>query len=264
MGYPTNLKAISRKIADNIVITSCAFSRFNKVKIGARMALIDHDDQIIVWSAIPYGDAVINALKMLKGEDKTSFNVRYLIIPDAEHTLAAKSFKKEYPEMKIIGMEGVDLGDVQIDYKVTASDGNKILNREFLSNLGITSSAILDNFEFVYLPTHKNKELIVFNSPSKVLFEADLFFNMAQNGLEQYSPETGFTNYSPSGWSYLTKYLNPDSKLGSHLAKKVLNVEKAKGGLNSILSWDFETIVMCHGNLIEKNAKEAFKRVFNL
>ena len=48
----------------------------------------------------------------------------------------------------------------------------------------------------------------------------------------------------------------PEYQLGWH-DKKV-----AARALNSILSWDFETIIISHGDLIEENAKEVARRAW--
>ena len=65
-----------------------------------------------------------------------------------------------------------------------------------------------------------------------------------------------------SGWSFITRYLQPYSKVGRFLFRKLVDINHSKPGLEAIYnSWDFKTIVMCHGNIITKDAKEAFKHV---
>ncbi|KAK7679791.1 hypothetical protein QCA50_017114 [Cerrena zonata] len=205
------------------------------------MALFNYDNSVIVWSAIPYGEEVDKAIQKLTGG--SAFDVTHLIIPDKEHTMAAKSFKEKYPAMKIIAMESVDLEEI-----------------------GIKESAILKNFQFVYLPHHANKELVTYDLNSKILFEADLLFNLG-NGekLEQFSPETGYPeDYNPYlGWSYSSRYLHPDSTVGRFLLNKICNTAQSAEGLKTIYNWDFKLIVMCHGNVIEHDAKTKFKTLFS-
>ncbi|ODV81166.1 uncharacterized protein CANTADRAFT_25394 [Suhomyces tanzawaensis NRRL Y-17324] len=266
MGYPSPLKVISRKLTNDIVIASCAFSRFDKLNFGGRMALINHLGQIIVWSALPYGPEVEKSLELLTGTTG-KYNITHLIIPDKEHTMAAKSFKDVYPELKVIAMEGVEVPGLTIDYRVTSKLGNKTIDLKILKEeLGITDKVFLDLFEFVYLPHHGNKELVMFDTKSKILFEADLLFNLGvKEPLEQYSPSTGFSEgYNPhSGWSFLTRYMQPYSKVGNILTNKI-TTPQSKPGLEAIQKWDFSKIVMCHGNIIEKDAKKAFANVFKV
>lgn len=228
------------------------------------MALFHYDDCVIVWSAIPYGEGVSKALELLTG--KSTNEVSYLIIPDKEHTMAAKLFKAQFPSLKIIAMELVELGpETTIDYVVTSKYGNKVLGKALLEEIGITDPVITNNFEFVYIPNHTNKELVTYDKNSKILFQADLLFNLrADQKLEQFSEELGFTKdyYPHSGWSYLTRYMNPDSKVGRYLMNKVANTDASAQGLRAIYSWDFDQLVMCHGNIITSNAKSEFKKVF--
>lgn len=266
MTYPDPLKAISRKLTSNIVISSTGFKRFGKVNFGGRMALFNYDNSVIVWSAIPYGEEVVKALNLLTDGESTSANVTHLIIPDKEHTLAAKSFKEKYPQLKIIAMETVDLGkDCPIDYTITSKYANKLINAPVLEEIGIKDPVITKNFEFVYLPYHANKELVTFDLNSKILFEADLLFNLTPHEkLEQFSPETGFAEgfYPHLGWSFATRYLQPYSKVGTSMFNKIANSAQSAPGLKQIYNWDFEKIVMCHGNIIELDAKKAFKNTF--
>lgn len=263
MGYPKDFKAISRKLTENIVVTATAFSRVNILNFGARMALFNYDDQVIVWSAIPYGEEVTKAIKLLTGKDEN--NVTYLVIPDLEHTMAAKSFKQAHPKIKIIASEEVKVPGLTIDHVIPNKLGNKLIDSTVLTELGI-GSPISNDFEFVYLPSHKNNELVMFDKRSNILFEADLLFNLGtKEPLEQYSPETGFPKgFNPhGGLSYLTRYMQPYSKFGNKLGNSVVNIEKSKIGLQTIYNWDFHTIVMCHGNIIDKEAKAAYKNAFS-
>ncbi|CUM65772.1 uncharacterized protein PRCAT00003420001 [Priceomyces carsonii] len=274
MGYPNIIKAVNRKLTPNIVTSSCPFSRFDKFNFGARMALLKYDNEILVWSPIPFGKEVVDALNVLNGttgKEAESFNLKYLIIPDREHTLAAKSFKKVYPSLSIISMETVDLGDVKIDHVITSKYGNKKIDKKVLEEIGILDPFIVNNFEFVYLPFHANKELVLYDKNSKIVFAADIIFNLGVRGttnksvtLEQYSPETGYTNFNPHlGWSYFTRYLQPYSSVGNYLARSVMNTSKSSEGLKAIDTWDFDTWVMCHGNVLEKNGKQAFENIFH-
>ncbi|KAM9906663.1 hypothetical protein OXX69_006711 [Metschnikowia pulcherrima] len=264
--YPSPLVVSSRKLTENIVLSVTGFKRFGRVSFGARMALFNLQKSIVVWSALPFSDDVNKALELLTG-NKNGHNVTHLIVPDMEHTMAAASFKKEFPSLKIIAMEGVQLGEgTTPDYVVTSKYANERIGASTMKEIGITESQILENFEFVYLPTHGNKELVTYHKESKTVFEADLVFNLRNDEpMEQFSPATGFpANYNPfTGWSFIARYLNPDSAIGRFLFRQLVKPKQAAGGLNAIYAWDFHTLVMCHGNVLENNGKEAFKKVFS-
>lgn len=266
MGYPNPLKAISRNLTDNIVITSTPFTRSNIMNFGARMTLFNYNNQVIVWSAIPYGSEVINSLKLLTGKDD-GFNVSYLIIPDVEHTMAAQSFKDTYPNLKIIGPEEVKV-PFKVDYKITKAHGNKLIDSNVLKEIGIQDDSILNNFEFVYLPSHANKELVLYDKNSKILFQADLLLDLGPVGkkLEQYSPETGYaSNFNPhGGLSYITRFSHPDSGFFRGLVNKLVkaNDPQVQKGLKTIYNWDFTKMVPCHGNVVD-DGKSMFKKYFD-
>lgn len=264
MTYPNPLKVVARQFTDNIVLAASGFKRFGKINFGARMALFHYNDSVVVWSAIPYCEETSKALELLTG--KLSSDVSYLIIPDKEHTMAAKLFKAKFPSLKIIAMELVDLGpETPIDYAFTTKYAQKIIDKPLLEEIGIKDAVITDNFEFVYLPTHGNKELVTFDKNSKTVFEADLLFNLRDDQpLEQFSEATGFSaNYYPhSGWSHLTRFMNPDSAVGNFLINRIANTTASADGLRAIYSWNFDKLVMCHGNVITANAKAEFKKVF--
>lgn len=277
MGYPPNFKIVTKSLTENILLASTAFSRVDKFNFGARMAVFKfpQSNKIILWSPLPYTPQVIDVLtKFTNNTNESNLNIAYVIIPDREHNLAAKSYKEKFPGCKLIGMEGLDENSLKLDYKFIKLMGNKVLKNDDLRQIfnDNDSGLIVDNFEFVYLPNHANQELVVFDKSSSTLFEADLLFNLGVPGstlgetiLEQYSPELGFPKgFNPhSGWSFITRYLQPYSKVGRFLFRKLVDINHSKPGLEAIYnSWDFKTIVMCHGNIITKDAKEAFKHVF--
>lgn len=277
MGYPPNFKIVTKSLTENILLASTAFSRVDKFNFGARMAVFKfpQSNKIILWSPLPYTPQVIDVLtKFTNNTNESNLNIAYVIIPDREHNLAAKSYKEKFPGCKLIGMEGLDENSLKLDYKFIKLMGNKVLKNDDLRQIfnDSDSGLIVDNFEFVYLPNHANQELVVFDKSSSTLFEADLLFNLGVPGstlgetiLEQYSPELGFPKgFNPhSGWSFITRYLQPYSKVGRFLFRKIVDINHSKPGLEAIYnSWDFKTIVMCHGNIITKDAKEAFKHVF--
>lgn len=260
--YPDPLKVVSRRITENIVLSASGFRRFGKINFGARMALFNYNDKIVVWLAMPYSDGVKEALELAaKGKEP---QVAYVIIPDKEHTMAAKSFKVRFPDLKIIAMEGVDLGkEAPVDYVFTDKVKDRVLGLAALQEIGITDSVILDNFEFVYLPSHVNKELVMYEKALKSVFQADLLFNLKNEPNEQFSEEVGHKGSVFSGFSYPAKFMNPDSKLGRNFMNKAASSSKGAEGIRSIYSWDFDRLVMCHGSVFETGGKEAFRKVFS-
>lgn len=258
MGYPENLKAVHRSLTDNVLISSCPFTVLNKLNVGARMTMFNYDGGVVVWSGFPYCDTVKEALEKIGNT-----NVKWLIVPNTQHNMAVTSFKEKFPDIKVLAM-GIPEKN-QADYTFTSTEnGETLIDRPALEKLGITDPVILNNFEFVYLCNHKNKEIVLYDKNSKIMCEADVFFNM-QPEMEQFSPATGYPKgfYPHGGWSFLTRFFNADSMIGSYIVRERLNNGvKSSKGLQQVSKWDFETIVPCHGNVVDKNAKETFSKLF--
>lgn len=263
MTYPSPLIVSARKLSPDVVVAVSGFKRFGKVNFGARMALFNINNTIVAWSAIPYGPGVADALELLTGSRENT--VSHFIVPDREHTMAAASFRKQFPNLKVLAMAGV--AGLNPDYEVSAEHANQTIGAAALAQLGVTDPAILANFEFVFLPSHGNQELVTYHKPSRTVFEADLLFNLrADEPMEQFLPATGFpASYRPfTGWSFIARFLNPDLALGRAMFRMLVKPQQAKGGLQAIYAWDFDSLVMCHGNIIETGGKAQFAKVFGL
>ncbi|KAI5965195.1 uncharacterized protein KGF55_001415 [Candida pseudojiufengensis] len=272
MGYKDNFKVVTKTLSNNILLAATSFKRFDKINFGNRMAIFKYPSgspdsvipRLIIWSPLPYSPNVLNVINEFSGvSSESNLDIAYVIVPDREHNLAAKLYKEKFPNTKIIGVENTE--NVPLDYTFIEKQGNKLISGETLKEF-IDDELIYKNFDFVYLPYHANSELVVYEKNSKTLFEADLLFNLGDPNekLEQFSPALGYPeNYNPHfGWSFLTRYLQPYSKVGVFMFDKLVNLNKSKPGLEAIYSLDFNTIVMCHGNIITKDAKKAFKNVF--
>lgn len=268
MPYPEKLLTVTKQLAPGLVTSSGPFLIFNAINVGYRMALVQRGDSVLVWSPIPYGTGVEEALKVLTGK---LTNPTHLVVPNMHHTIAVKSFKEQFPDLKIFASHDVKLDGVTIDYVFGPQHANKRIGREELVKMGVNNESILNSFEFVYLDEHKNKEVIVFDKASKSIFAGDVVFNLGVPGtttgkavLEQYSPEAGATNgFNPhGGWSFFTRYLQPESIIGKRLMRRFVDPKGGFAGLKAVYGWDFERIVMCHGNVIEKDGKGVLKTLF--
>lgn len=264
MTYSTPHKCIVRLIAPNVAIALCPFKGLGVFNFGARMSLIRHSEGVVAFAVVPFGQDTVDALASLAGADDEPLTVTHLVIPNTEHTMAAASFKEKYPNVKVISPEKIMVANVDIDYAFTAEKhGNRIIAGADLSEMGLPISIVQD-FEFVYLPYHGNRELILYNKVSKVMFEADLLFNLGHRHLEQYSLEVGFKDlFNPHfGLSFFTRYLSPTSMIGNGLLRKICNVSQSLPGLKAVYLWDTQAIVPCHGDVFTENVKALFKKTY--
>lgn len=278
MGYPTKIKAAVRKLNDLVVIVSCPFSYLGLFNIGARTALIQCEEGIVVWSPMIYGDYIVEGLQKLTGNSSTNpadYNVTHIVALSTEHYLGVDSFTAHFKKAKVISSEATTR--VSVDYKLTDAIANKVITLNDITRAnGSETEKGFNELEFVYLPLHFDKEVVVYLKPQKMLFQADILMNLGIHGtttgdvvLEQYSPETGYPKgFNPHGWiSFATRYFQPFSKVYNLTFTRLFpraHLSKARKGLAAICDLDFETIVPAHGNVVTTRAKEAMRHVCRL
>ncbi|CAN6669929.1 hypothetical protein TRVA0_042S00672 [Trichomonascus vanleenenianus] len=224
--------------------------------IGARCTAVrmpTTPPSVAIVSPTPYGP---ESEKLL--EEAGTNNVKYIVALDYIHHAGLQSWKRQFPNAQIIGMEGLA--------KKKADEGNAVEVIEISDEEGkkddITSlpAEFTEVFDTVYIPQHQNKELVLFHRASKTVLEADLVTNLP--AYEQYN---GFRK-SATGWlNYITKYFSFNSKVHNVLANQLVSASKARRQLEHIRRWDFVRIVPCHGDIIEgPDTPKAFGEVFRL
>ena len=271
MGYPSPLKVATRKLNDDVVISSCPFSIMNFIHLGARMACINSDGKIVIWSPLPWGPHVIEALQLLTGKtstDANDYNVTHIVVANLQHDMGVRSVKPQFPHSKVIGAHTLQYDS--LDYKVNSDLGNKPVKLQDIAAANGETVSGYENLEFVYLSKHKNRELVVYENKHKVLFESDLLITVGDRGptntLEQYSEATGFTDgYNPhTGRALIGNFFYPQGWVSQWIQRRINGFKFPEGieGCKAILLWDIETIVPSHGNLVEKNCSGILKQVF--
>lgn len=260
--YRKPIHSIKRKLADNIVIASapCAIPVFGRLNVGARMSIFEYDNQIIVWSAFPFCEDVQECLDMLKGE------VTHLIIPNIHHNIGVKSFKEKFPNLTIVGGE-FNIEGITIDQSIPKSYGNKILKEADLKEIGL-SDVIAKNFEIVSMISHKNKDLVLYDKNSKILFTADITIDMSpRKDLEQFKEEVEKDGFDPHwgywGNSFLSRFLQPDYNFFKNRVNLLNGANKPEGqeALKLIYGMDINKIVPCHGNVVDN--KDTLKKFYS-
>ncbi|KAH3665409.1 hypothetical protein OGAPHI_003593 [Ogataea philodendri] len=282
MGYPKVIGGVSRNAYPGVYTHSCRFVRSGLIDFGARMTVITGPKSFIVWSAIPFDEQMIASLNKsiidagdLKLGESFTDKLSHIIIPDAEHTMAVKSWKAKLPNVRVLGIEGVSdaiakLTDITIPFKAN----QKILAVDELFDYGLDetkdSALLASDLQFMFLPYYSNKELMAFHPSQKVLLCADVLFNVQSADIR--TPESDIYNEQFEGketfnWAQKLAFKSLFS-VGTRANKFLINSQIHKSdnfaqSLEKMLStWQPERIIPCHGDTIDRNGTAVFRRAF--
>lgn len=214
-----------------------------------------------MFSPVALTDAVKAKVTQMGGR------VSYIVALDFEHHIFITEWARAYPGAKIIGVEGLP------EKRAKATDDDKIGDEKFdvvFTKENKRSTRISEefdaDFDYEYVDGHANLELVFLYKPEKVLIEADLLFNLPAQ--EQYSkvPE----EEKPSNEGFIGRLFGCiQSTEGEAKWLKRFNwyaLGKNRQSFNEsmkvIEKWDFVTMIPCHGDVMEGNGKEMFRKIF--
>ncbi|KAF4589602.1 nuclear protein Qri2/Nse4 [Ophiocordyceps camponoti-floridani] len=257
---PEDLMVI-RTITPNITTFSAPFSRYGKLRIGGRGTLVRlSSGALAVFSPIALTEDTKAKVSDLGGQ------VGYIVALDFEHHIFVSEWAKQYPAAKIIGPEGLEdkRRGQRDDPKIGDEKFDILFTKENKRELGISREFDAD-FDFEYVDGHANLELVFFYKPDRVLIEADLMFNLPAT--EQYSKapheDRKLAELADSLFQAVQS-TEGDAKwmkrFNWYLASK--DRDSLNKSIQLIDSWDFTTLIPCHGDVLEGNGKEVFRKVF--
>jgi len=172
--------------------------------------------------------------------------VKFIIGPDQGHHLYLGEFKKAYPNAKLIAVEEAIQKHQGEDFKFDGSWGEDAVDTKY---------GFEDDIKWCFFSGFATKEVAFLHKDSKSLIVADLLFNLPPK--EQYSKSNKYT------FSLLTKTFNP----WSYAHKQAVwsggsDKEVMKKDAKTVAEWDFERIIPCHGDVIEKDGNKAWRELF--
>lgn len=234
---------------------------------------------LAVFCPVPLTAEVRSTIQRL-GND-----VRYIAAQNIEHHMSLGEWHQAYPQAKVIGPEG--LAEKRASQKKEHVPFSTIFTQTNKHALRVGDDFDRD-FDYEYVGSHVNREIVVHYRPDRTLIQADLIFNLP--AIEQYSR---VNNNKTSSSSVLTSAWNVFSRCWSSLRQGGVGGSGGGGGSSSILSatnpsttiwqqrllwyafsardrpgfqtsmqrirrWDFQRIIPCHGELILSDAKSVF------
>ena len=215
-----------KQIHDDLWIVDMPF-KYLAADMGNRMTIIRlKNNLLLLHSPIEYSADLGRSLEPL-GE------VRYLISPNRFHDLYIEKWQIEYPQA--------------LHYSLRKKFGL----HKYLDEIAEVSDIVEDLIVLPIQGIPKVEEYAFYHLPSRSLILTDLAFNIPRN---------------VSTWSklFFTLHGTLDRFGPSRVMRSLIKEpDKFQYSLQQMLNWNFERIILSHGNIIENNAKSIFTKGFS-
>jgi Domain of unknown function (DUF4336) len=247
---------VFREILPNMMTISSPFARFGLLKVGGRATIIKlQTGALAVFSPVALTDEVRAKIRAM-GD-----NVRYISAMDIEHHIFITPWAKAYPQAQVIGMEGLP----EKREKDPATKGitfSHVFTKSNKKDMKISEE--FDNeFEYEYLHSHQNQELIYYHKPTMTMIEADFIFNLPAH--EQYS-KSGESATSGILTKLFGAVMNTkDDCVWQRRFLWYMAGSKDRAGFaesaKRMKSWNIQRIIPSHGDVIESGAQGVFDKL---
>lgn len=161
--------------------------------------------------------------------------VRFVVAPNRFHHLFAAEYPRSYPQARLLGAPGLDLKrkDLKFD-SILADTPIPELEAEF--------------GQMVFRAFPPLNEVVFFHRRSRTILFTDLLFNVTK-----------------SGSAYTRFLLKLDGGYGKPAVARTfrwgiwIRGARARKELETILRWDFDRVILAHGDVIERGGPEAVR-----
>jgi hypothetical protein len=215
--------------------------RFGGMDLFGRMTII----KLASGDLLIHDPCKINDL--VKNDINTIGKVKYIVAPGSYHHLFVTDFQKNYPDAETFICPGLERKrpDIKFDWIL----GNRP-DRRWGSDI---EQVLVQGTKYIW-------EVAFFHKPSKTLILVDLLENIGDDYTHHASLLLRFW------WKAVFRMWNnpkaaPEYQMG--WGKK----DRVKDGLNKILGWEAERIILSHGELVESNVnailRSAWHKVLN-
>jgi len=232
---------VIREVTSAVTTFSRPFAALKFLPVGGRSTAVRlRNGRVWVLASTP-----------ITPETKSTINemgeVGWIMAGDAGHHMYLGEFKKEWPNAKVIGVETL------VEKK--KAEGLKF-DGVYGTDPSDTKYGFEDEIQACYFSKYKTKDVAFLHVESKTLIQADLLFNLP--GSEQYS------KVKSSGKVPLIGSLSPYGGMHKRMVwSSGTDKDIMRRDVKTVASWDFERIIPCHGDVIEKDAKKAWTTAYS-
>jgi hypothetical protein len=219
-----------RRLSEEVLVQEVPF-RFGGMELGGRMTVVRLPDGGL-WIHSP-----VRLEEGTRAVVDTLGPVRFLVAPNVMHHVHLGAWAAAYPQAKVVAPAGLRRKRPGLRLEAELGDTPEPGYAAVFSQQLMRGMPKLDEFIFLH-------------RPSRTLLVTDLAFNICE---------------SPS-WltrTYL-KLCRTYGKLAPTLLLKSMVKDKAalRASLDTVLGWDFERVVVCHGEVLERGGREALRDGF--
>ena len=196
---------------------------------NARMAVIRvSDTELMVHSPCEIDSETKKAITELG-------DVAYIVAPGSYHHLYIPSAQAAFPDAETYICPGIERKRPEIDFDWFLGD------RPPEAWAGVLDQVLVRGNKLIW-------EVAFFHRPSKTLLLVDL--------IENFTDETPDVNWLLTLWWKVVFRMWNHPKPAPEYQMGWRDKVAARRSLNKILEWDFDKIIMSHGDLIETDAKQ--------
>ena len=219
-----------RPLSEEVHVQEVPF-RIGGMELGGRMTVV----------RLPDGGLWVHSPVRLAEETRAAVDalgpVRFLVAPNVMHHVHLGAWAAAYPQAKVVAPAGLRRKRPELRLEAELTDTPEPGYAAVFSQQWMRGMPKLDEFVFLH-------------RPSRTLLVTDLAFNIRE---------------SPS-WltrTYL-KLCRTYGKLAPTLLLKSMVKDRAalRASLDTVLGWDFERVVVCHGEVLERGGREALRDGF--
>ena len=200
------------------------------LQINTRMTVVRlANDELWIHAPIPISGA-------LKESSDGLGLVQYIVAPNAYHHLFLADAAAAWPTAQVWGAKGLQKKRKDVRFDGFLREGDELPWAQEIEDKYL-AGVILD-------------ETVFFHPKTRTLISSDLVVNRME----------------PDDW--LTKLYLRLSRMGDSLGHTLLikmcfrDKVKARASVDRVLEWDFDRIVMAHGEVLESGGREAMTEAF--
>ena len=168
--------------------------------------------------------------------------VAYIIAPNLFHYLYIQECKNVYPQAKLLAVPGLETKKPEITI-------DQVFFQDEIDFQSELEYILFTGFQVLTIPKAATlNEIVFYHRESKTLILTDTAFN--------------FDRTFPWVTQLAAKVMGSYDTLRPSLLEKLVIEDKAKvkASVEKILSWDFQRVIMAHGNIVENDAKQQLKK----